>query len=88
MDTARRVDSVLGASKQSTAHTTRSANEDILKMAVHMRKEKATDEVSGRSAPAFIDNTDAAWKKLTTTNWIKDILSKKPAARRSPGYEQ
>ena len=77
MEAAKRADSMLGASRQTTAHTIRDASTDVLKIARDLMDKKTTQEISVRTAPTFIDNSDVGWKKLTTTTWLKDVLSKK-----------
>lgn len=77
MEAAKRVDTVLGASRQSTAHTVRDAGRDILKMATNLIERHTTEEILSRTAPVLADNSDVGWKKLTTTSWLKDVLSKK-----------
>ena len=77
MEAAKRVDTVLGVSRQSTAHTVRDAGKDILKMATDLSERKTTEEVPSRTSPVLADNSDVGWKKLTTTSWLKDVLSKK-----------
>ena len=76
MEAAKRADSMLGASSQTTAHTIRDASTDVLKMARDLIEKQTTQEISVRTAPTFIDNSDVGWKKLTTTPWLKDVLSK------------
>ncbi len=77
MEAAKRADSMLGASSQTTAHTIRDASTDVLKMARDLIEKQTTQEISVRTAPTFIDNSDVGWNKLTTTPWLKDVLSKK-----------
>ena len=78
MEAAKRADSMLGAARQTTApHTVRDASTDVLKMARDLMEKQTTQEISVRTAPTFIDNSDVGWKKLTTTTWLKDVLSKK-----------
>ncbi len=71
MEAAKRADSMLGASRQTTAST------DVLKMARDLIEKQTTQEISVHTAPTFIDNSDVCWKKLTTTPSLKDVLSKK-----------
>ncbi len=37
-------------------------------------EKQTTQEISVRTAPTFIDNSDVGWKKLTTTTWLKDVF--------------
>ncbi len=77
MEAAKRADSMLGASRQTTAHTIRDASTDVLKMARDLMAKQTPQEIKVHIAPTFIDNSDVGWKKLATTTWLKDVLSKK-----------
>ena len=77
MEAAKKVDSAFGAPYQSGKQTVRDALKDILKIADYIVENKVTKEVSGRKSPAFEDKCNIGWKKLTTTSWLADILSRK-----------
>ncbi len=59
MEAAKRADSMLGASRQTTAHTIRDASTDVLKMVRDLIEKQTTQEISVRTAP-------------TTVMWVDD----------------
>ena len=77
MEAAKRVDSAFGAPYQSGSHTVRDAMQDVLKMAEEITEKNPTKEVSGRTTSVYVEKCDIGWKKLTTTTWLPDILSRK-----------
>ena len=67
MDAAKKFDKAMGASPQTTAHTTRDASDDVKKMVTYLRENKV---VENRLTPEFIDPTIVAHQtvKLTVNN--------------------
>ena len=76
MEAASKADLLFGTPRWSAAHTVKDALTDILKIANELINRQCTMEVSSRSTPAFTDNINAGWKKLTTS-WLNDIISAK-----------
>ena len=75
MDAAKKADHAFGITPQPSAHTVCSVENDIHKMV--MRK-KVTSQVSSRadSALPFADPTMKEWEKMSTSDWIRETVTK------------
>lgn len=76
MDAAQKADRAFKVPPPTTSHTISDARKDVTKMAEHLLEKKTTVQVSTRSTPQFVDPTHQGWKKLTTTSWLKDTISR------------
>ena len=78
MKAATKADTVLKVSQRSTSHTTRDASKDILKIMQHLLNKGISEEDKDRAktSPPFTDLNAIGLKKLTTTRWLQDLLTK------------
>ena len=78
MKAATKADAVLKVPQRSTSHTIRDANKDILKIMQHLLDKRVSDEDKDRAktSPPFTDLNAVGLKKLTTTRWLQDLLTK------------
>ena len=78
MEAARKTDMVAKTSPQSSSHTVRDANKDILKLMDHLLEKAVVKEDKERASShsPFTDLSSVGLKKLTTTSWLQDILTK------------
>ena len=69
---------VAKTSPQSSSHTVRDDNKDILKLMDHLLEKAVVKEDKNRatSHSSFTDLNTVGLKKLTTTSWLQDILTK------------
>lgn len=74
-DAAKKTDMAFKTAPQSTAHTARSAQDDISNMAAHLQAKQVTTVSANRDTPAFADQTQIGWKKLSNTRWLQERLS-------------
>ena len=75
-EAAKKADRAFGVTPQTSAHTTRNAENDIDKMVNHLTWKNVTTEVIGRLTPEFSDPTEQGWKKLCSTEWLQGTLLK------------
>ena len=61
---------------RTTAHTTRDANKDIVKISSQLIDNSVTSVVQNRTSPAFKDPTNDGLAKICNTSWVQDILAK------------
>ena len=59
-----------------------------MKLAKELTERNCTKEVPDRLTPAFTDSMEVGWKKLTTTTWLKDILSAEIESSEEDGHTQ
>lgn len=59
----------------TTAHTTRDACGDIMKMSQDLLEKSVTTMTQGRQSSPFVDFTDKGWDKMST-GWLQDVLKK------------
>ena len=78
MEAARKTDMVAKTSPQSSSHTVRDDNKDILKLMDHLLEKAVVKEDKNRatSHSSFTDLNTVGLKKLTTTSWLQDISTK------------
>lgn len=78
MEAATKADIVLQVPRRSTSHTIRDASKDIIKIMVHLMEKGVSKEDRDRvnSSPPFTDLNTVGLKKLTTTKWLQDLLTK------------
>lgn len=76
MEAAKKADRAFSVTPQTSAHTTRNAENDIDKMVNHLIQKNVTTEVIGRLTPEFSDPTEQGWKKLCSTDWLQGTLLK------------
>ena len=78
MEAAKKADRAFGVTPQTSAHTTRDAENDINidKMVNHLIQKNVTTEVIGGLTPEFSDPTEQGWKKLCSTDWLQGALLK------------
>ena len=76
MKAAKMTDKAFKVKAPSTTHTIREAESDVLKMVVHLRENEVQKVKKDRTTPVFTDPTEAGWKRISTTTWLKDTLSK------------
>lgn len=77
LEAAKKCDTVFKVSKQSTAHTIRDANADILKIqAMLLEKNIVTEDVT-RTQPGFVDPTVSGIDTLTKGDWLEKHLASK-----------
>ena len=76
MKAARMTDKAFKVKAPSTTHTIREADSDVLKMVVHLGENEVQIVKKDRLTPVFTDPTEVGWKKISTTTWLKDTLSK------------
>ena len=74
-EAAKKTDKAFKSAPQSTAHTVRSAQDDISNMAGHLLAKQVTTVSAGRDTPAFANQTQIGWQKLSNTSWLQDRLS-------------
>lgn len=76
LQAARETDRAFKVKPPSTSHTVRDSNSDVMKMTTHLLEKEVHLIKSERRFPVFIDPTDSGWKKISTTTWLKDTLSR------------
>ena len=76
MEAARKTDRAFKVRSPSTTHTVRDSDRDVLKVSMHLAERKVHTFDKDRSTPAFVDPTEIGWKKVSTTTWLKDVLSR------------
>ena len=57
-------------------HTVRDSDKDVMKMVAHLTEKEVHAVDKERSSPGFVDPTENGWKKISTTTWLKDTLSR------------
>lgn len=75
MEAAKKADKEFHAHR-TTAHTTRDADKDILKITTHLLDNQVTSVMEDRTTPTFKDPTDDGMAKMCNTSWVKEILAK------------
>ena len=76
MKAAKKADEAFKVIPQSTAHTDRDASKDIERMVTYMKEKHISCELQERAGVIFSDPIEHGWKKIYTTSWIKDTLSR------------
>lgn len=76
MQAARKTDRAFKVKAPSTTHTVRDSDSDVKKMVTHLTEKEVQIVVKERSSPGFVDPTESGWKKINTTSWLKDTLSR------------
>ena len=74
-EAAKKTDKAFKSAPQSTAHAIRSAQDDISKITGHLLAKHVTTVSAGRDAPAFVNQTQIGWQKLSNTSWLQDRLA-------------
>ncbi len=76
MEAAKKTDKAFKVKAPSMTHTVRDSDKDVMKMVAHLEEKKVQIEDEIRSSPAFVDPTETGWRKIATTTWLKDTLSR------------
>ena len=76
MKAAKITDATFQVKAPSTTHTVRDSGNDVMKMATHLRENEVHLVIGDRSSPGFADPTENGWKKISTTTWLKNTLSR------------
>ena len=76
MQAAKKTDKLFKVKPQSTKHTVRDSNKDVMKMVAYLSGEKVHVEKNERNSPPFTDPTETGWKKISTTSWLNDTLTR------------
>ena len=63
IDAVKKFDKAMGASPQTTAHTTRDASEDVKKMVTYLKENNVSQLVENRLRPELLDPTNEGYKK-------------------------
>ena len=72
-EAAKKTDRAFKSAPQSTAHSVRSAQDDINSMVGHMLSHSIT--TNRNTSTSCVDPTELGWQKLCTTSWLQDRLS-------------
>ena len=73
MEAAIKTDAAFNVKAPSTSHTVRESDNDVKKMVFYLL-DKRVHMVEEDTM--FIDPTEIGWKKIGTTTWLKDTLSR------------
>lgn len=76
MKAAKITDEAFKVKPQSTTHTVRDSDNDVIKMVTHLMEKEVHLVKKECVSPAFIDPTECGWKKISTTTWLKDTLTR------------
>ena len=76
MEAAKKTDRTFNVKAPSTTHTVRDSDQDVMKMAAHLKEKNVHIVDKERLSPKFVDPTESGWKKISTTSWLKDTLLK------------
>ncbi len=83
MEAAKKTDAAFKVKAPSTSHTVRDSDSDVKKMVTHLTDKGVHVVDKERTSPAFADPTENGWKKIGTTTWLKDTLSRSLEAETS-----
>ena len=75
LEAAKKTDKEFGC-HQTSSHTVREADSDIRKLVQHLLEKKVIIKLDDRKIPAFNNPSSAGYKKLCTTSWVQETLSK------------
>ena len=76
MEAAKKTDTAFNVKAPSTSHTVRESDNDVKKMVTYLRDKSVHMVDMERKYPIFTDPTENGWKKIGTTTWLKDTLSR------------
>ena len=76
MEAAIKTDAAFNVKAPSTSHTVRESDNDVKKMVSYLLDKRVHIVEEDRTLPMFIDPTEIGWKKIGTTTWLKDTLSR------------
>ena len=76
MEAAKKTDVAFNVKAPSTTHTVRESDNDVKRMVTHLTDKGVHMVDKERKSPAFIDPSENGWKKIGTTSWLKDTLSR------------
>lgn len=76
VDAAKKTDAAFKVKAPSTSHTMRESDSDVRIMVAHLNEKKVHTVLKERNSPLFTDPTEIGWKKIGTTTWLKDTLSR------------
>ena len=76
MEAAKKTDEAFQVKAPSNTHTQRESDNDIIKMVTHLTQNQVHILDTNRKSPVFTDPTETGWKKIGTTTWLKDTLSR------------
>ena len=69
------MDKLFNIAPPTTAHTIADSAKDVTKLVNHLHEAKVTT-VDNRTTPIFPDPVSSVWEKLSTTDWLKNALSR------------
>ena len=87
MEAAKKTDKEFGC-YQSSSHTVREADKDIQKLVQYLLDKKIVTKLDDRKTPPFNNPSSAGYKKLCTTSWVQDTLSKSAVDDSDLGTEE
>ena len=76
MEAAKKTDAAFNVKAPSTSHTVRESDNDVKMMVAHLTEKQVHMVDNERTSPVFVDPTENGWKKICTTTWLKDTLSR------------
>ena len=75
LEAAKKTDKEFGC-YQASSHTVREADNDIQKLVQHLLEKKVIIQEDDRKTPSFNNPSSAGYKKLCTTSWVRETLSR------------
>ena len=76
MEASKKADKLFNIAPPTTAHTIADSAKDVAKLVNHLHEAKVTTVDNNRTTPIFPDPVASGWQKLSTTDWLKNALSR------------